>query len=199
MSARLAALAIADPPERWRALGFTVSGGDRVLLGGVTLQLGAPGRGVTGWTLAGAETEGDICGLATTVTAAQPPVAPGPGHDNGATGLDHLVILAPDYEGTVAAFAARGMPLRRESERDDRRQGFRRLGPAILEIVEASDLRGPPRFWGLVVVVADLDALHARLAPHLREPRPAVQPGRRIATLGSSAGLSTKLAFMDAE
>jgi hypothetical protein len=91
------------------------------------------------------------------------------------------------------------MPLRRESERDGRRQGFRRLGSAIMEIVEASDLPGPPRFWGLVVVVADLDALHARLAPHLREPRPAVQPGRRIATLGSSAGLSTQLAFMDSE
>ena len=199
MSAHLVALAIADGPERWQTLGFTVSGGDRVRLGGVTLALGAPGRGITGWTLAGVEGEGDIGGLATTVTTApvQAPDAPDSEHGNGAVGLDHVVILAPDYESTVAALAARGMPLRRESERDGRRQGFRRLGPVIMEIMEASDLRGPPRFWGPVVVVADLDAPHQRLTPHLREPRAAVQPGRRIATLGSSAGLSAHLAFMD--
>ena len=80
------------------------------------------------------------------------------------------------------------------------RQGFRRLGPAILEIVEAPKLPpGPARFWGLVVVVADLAAVRARLAPHVGEIREAVQPGRHIATLAEGAGLSPRIAFMDPE
>jgi hypothetical protein len=80
------------------------------------------------------------------------------------------------------------------------RQGFRRLGPAILEIVEAPKMPvGPARFWGLVVVVADLVGVRARLAPHVSEIREAVQPGRHIATLSGDAGLSPKIAFMDPE
>ena len=80
------------------------------------------------------------------------------------------------------------------------RQGFRRLGPAILEIVEAPKLPpGPARFWGLVVVVTDLAAVRAGLAPHVGEIRKAVQPGRHIATLSDVAGPSPRIAFMDAE
>ena len=49
------------------------------------------------------------------------------------------------------------------------------------------------------MVVADLEALHSRLDPRLHEIRPAVQEGRRIATLDDSAGLTPRLAFMDPE
>ncbi len=81
------------------------------------------------------------------------------------------------------------------------RQGFRRIGPAILELVEVvgEDPDGPARFWGLVPIVADLDALSARLGELLGGVRPAVQPGRRIATLSSEAGLSPRVAFIDPE
>jgi hypothetical protein len=51
----------------------------------------------------------------------------------------------------------------------------------------------------MVIVVPDLGALHERLAPHLGEPRAAVQPGRHIATLAQSARLSPQIAFMDPE
>ncbi len=197
MGARLAALAIADPPERWEALGFTVSEGGRLALGGLWLKLGVPGRGITEWTLAEVEGDGDIDGLSTTITAAAAPASVE--HDNGAVALDHVVIVTPDFERTAATLQARGMPLRRESERAGRRQGFRRLGPAIMEIVEAPEAEGPARFWGLVVVVEDLDALSARLGSQISRPRPAVQPGRRIATLKTSAGLSPQVAFMDQE
>ena len=88
------------------------------------------------------------------------------------------------------------MPLRRLAERNGARQGFRRLGPAIMEIVQAPEV-GPTRFWGLVVIVSDLDALAERLGDLLREIRPAVQPGRRIAPLRSKAGLGPAVAFMD--
>jgi hypothetical protein len=81
------------------------------------------------------------------------------------------------------------------------RQGFRRLGPAILELVEVRDAPpGPARFWGLVAIVGDLDALCAQLGPELvSAPRAAVQPGRRIATLRRAAGLAEALAFMSPE
>ena len=200
MSAQLAALDVADPPERWRALGFTVDADERVALGGVVVALGATGEGITGWTLTGADGAGDeIDGLPTTVTS-QPSVETSH-HDNGAIGIDHVVIVTGDFERTAAALAAASMPLRlvRESDSDRRRQGFRRLGPAIMEIVEVPDLDGVARFWGLVVVVEDLRALHRRLDPHLHEIRPAVQEGRRVATLDGSAGLTPRVAFMDPE
>ena len=94
------------------------------------------------------------------------------------------------------------MPLRRirHVEAGDFRQGFRRLGPGILELVEARDAPpGPARFWGLVVIVSDLEALAVRLGDRLSAIKPAVQPGRRIATLRREAGLSAAVAFMDPE
>jgi hypothetical protein len=119
-----------------------------------------------------------------------------PGHPNGAIAVDHVVIVTPDFDHTADAVAAAGMPLRRLSERNGARQGFRRLGPAIMEIVQAPEV-GVTQFWGLVVIVSDLDALAERLGDLLRETRPAVQPGRRIAPLRSKAGLGPAVAFMD--
>jgi hypothetical protein len=191
----LVALEIADPPERWEALGFSVSA-DRVIeLGGVQLKLGADGEGIVAWTLRGIAPTGSIDGLRTRVIDASVDSLAGAVHPNGAIALDHVVIVTPDFDGTANAVAAAGMPLRREAERNGARQGFRRLGPAIIEIVQASD--GPTRFWGLVVIVSDLDALAVRLGDLLREIRPAVQPGRRIAPLRSKAGLGAAVAFMD--
>jgi hypothetical protein len=191
----LVALEIADPVERWEALGFSVSP-DRVIeLGGVQLKLGAMGEGIVAWTLRGIASTGSIDGLRTQVTDRSVDGSVAAAHPNGAIALDHVVILTPDFDGTANAVAAAGMPLRREAERNGARQGFRRLGPAIMEIVQASD--GPTRFWGLVVIVSDLDALAERLGDLLRGIRPAVQPGRRIAPLRSKAGLGPAVAFMD--
>jgi hypothetical protein len=79
--------------------------------------------------------------------------------------------------------------------------GFRRLGPAILEVVgvPSAEPEQPACFWGLVVVVKDLDALADRLGQRLGAPKPAVQPGRRIATLKTVDGPSPALAFMTPE
>ncbi|MGZ4184324.1 MAG: glyoxalase [Solirubrobacteraceae bacterium] len=196
----LVALEIADPPERWEALGFSVSPDQVIELGGVQLRLGADGEGIVAWTLRGIDETGSIDGLPTRVIDQS--VGRGNGvrgveasHPNGAVAVDHVVILTPDFDGTADAVAAAGMPLRRLAERNGARQGFRRLGPAIMEIVQAAD--GPTRFWGLVVIVSDLDALAERLGDLLREIRPAVQPGRRIAPLRSEAGLGPAVAFMD--
>lgn len=197
MRPELSALTLADPPALWEALGFSLRGG-ALDLGGVGLVPGADGRGITGWTLTGIPPETrEIDGLPTSVgeQLAPPPRAE---HPNGAIALDHVVVATPDFDRTAAALEAVGMTLRRVVRRPDGRQmGFRRLGPAILELVEGEeDAAGPARFWGLVVVVEDLDALADRLGEHLGSVRDAVQPGRRIATLRESAGLSEAVAFM---
>jgi hypothetical protein len=209
---QLAALSVADPPERWRALGFAVEGDGRCDLGGVQLQLGADGHGVTRWSIRGLTPSiTDIDGLPTT-PAPETPDAPAkphpakPEHPNTATALDHVVIVTPDFDRTTTALEAAGVPLRRvrqvghEDDANSFRQGFRRLGPAIMEVVEVRGGEpGPARFWGLVVIVGDLDALKDSLGDRLGNPKPAVQPGRRIATLDRSAGLSPRLAFMTPE
>jgi len=73
----------------------------------------------------------------------------------------------------------------------------------ILEVVEVPpgsreerDPDAPSRFWGLAFGVDDLDRCAAYLGDRLGEPRDAVQPGRRIATLRREAGLSPGIAFM---
>jgi len=195
MSPELVGLALADPPERWEALGFSVEDGV-CPVGGVDVQLGAPGRGITGWAVTGLKAVLD--GLPEAAVGAERPPAT---HPNGATGIDHVVVMTPDFDRTTAALEEAGIQLRRVVERPDgNRMGFRRLGPAILELVEVGELTpGPARFWGLVVVVADLDALAERLGDHLSAIEDAVQPGRRIASLRASAGLGEAVAFMSAE
>lgn len=232
MSPELVSVRLADPAERWEALGFSVNPGEwnadmnysprcssrpagAVDIGGVRLELGGQGRGIAGWTLTGIPSETrEIDGLPTAL--AEPSSAGTSKHPNGAIGVDHVVLTTPDFDRTAAALEAAGLPLRRVAERrDGARMGFRRLGPAILELVEAADrtsgmasraatraadsVPAPARFWGLVVVVQDLDALAERLGDRVGSIRQAVQPGRRIATLRESAGLGEAVAFMTPE
>jgi hypothetical protein len=120
---------------------------------------------------------------------------PGPAHPNGALALHHVVVTAADFERTRYEVFADGLDLRRE--RDDlraNRMAFFRAGPTIVELVGAPG--GETRLWGLVALVPSVDDPHPALAPHLAEPRDAVQPGRRIATLRPSAGIGTAVAFL---
>jgi len=195
---RLAALQIADPPDAWARLGFTVDDDGVIVVGGIELWLDASGRGITGWTLRGLGRHGDIDGLPTGLTTDPPP--PDATHPNQAIGIDHVVVTTPDFDRTAEALEAAGMPLRRVAEAGGFRQGFRRLGPAILELVEVvNGPPGPARFWGLVVIVPDVFALRERLGSMVGEVRDAVQPGRHIAALDNAANLGPRVAFMDPE
>jgi hypothetical protein len=188
----LVELALPDAPGPWEALGFAVEDG-HVDVGGVRLQLNAP---AVGWTLAAIEPVGDIDGLLTGVADA--PAAGAARHPNGATEVDHVVVFSPDFDRTVRALERVGITLSRIRDGGGFRQGFRRLGPAILELVEAKEApAGPARFWGLVVAVEDLSGLAERLGERLTPIKAAVQSGRHITTLRRSPGLSLKVAFMD--
>lgn len=196
----LAELSIADEPERWRALGFDVDEQGNLDIGGVRIRLGGEGRGITSWSFRRVNAMGSIDGLATPVPRIlRPP--PFQTHPNGATGLDQVVVISPDFDRTAAAFARAGIELRRTMRHEQRgRLGFRRVGPAILELVQPPQIDdGDTRFWGLAVVVISLEDLAERLGDHLDEIRPALQPHRRIATLRKSAGVSPRLAFMSPE
>jgi hypothetical protein len=192
---QLRSLAVADPPEAWSELGFRVSDGE-LELGGIRIRLGQPGRGIVGWTVSGLAEVPDLAGLAAD-SEAEPVLRQTRSHPNGAIGLDHLVLISPEFDRTAAELARAGLKLSRITDQlRGVRQGFRRLGPAILELVEMAEAPRV-RLWGLTVIVSDLEALAARLGDRVSPVKPAIQPGRRISALRLSAGLTAAMAFMD--
>ncbi|HET8954220.1 MAG TPA: hypothetical protein VFN18_01025 [Solirubrobacterales bacterium] len=206
MAVALEQLTVADAPEAWRACGFEVVG-EECVVDGVRIRF-APrdgARGIAGWSLSGVDSN-DLDGLPTTTSQEQ---APGERseHPNGVNGLDHVVAISSDLDRTVAALSAAGLELRRLREEPTPagapRQAFFLLGRAILEVVqeppEVTAKKGdrPAFFWGLAFVAPDLERTVAYLGEdRVSEIRPAVQPGRRIATLRRGAGLSVPVALM---
>jgi hypothetical protein len=203
-------LTIADDPAAWAALGFAVEG-DAALLGQVWVRFAGAGarRGMLGWSVRELLSN-ELDGLPTTLSQREAP-APAGAHPNGVLAIDHVVAMSPDFTRTIEALQDAGLDLRRIREEPTPaggpRQAFFRLGAEILELVQEPDevvaraggRARPARFWGLAVLVADLDATVARMAPHSGEPRAAVQPGRRIATVRRTAGLAVPLALMSAD
>ena len=210
----LVELEVADPPEAWAAAGFAVEG-DCCAIGAVQIRLvgRCERRGIVGWALAGValDDDGRIDGLPT--STASPDLAPDPQgepHPNGTIGLDHVVVLTPDLERTIAACEAAGLELRRirEGAGGDGvqvRQAFFRLGSTILEVVSAPGpgsgepaSTAPARWFGLAIDVDDLDVTRTHLGDALGRIKPAVQEGRRIATLRHrDLGMSVSVAAMD--
>ncbi len=158
--------------------------------------------GITGWALSGGAAHGELTlidGLPTEFVDAAPPMFAA--HAIGASTLDHVVVATPDLERTSRAIAeVTGHELKRVRDLGKIRQGFHRLGRGglIVEIVEHADAEdGPAAFWGVVLIVDDLDAACAVIGPELiPPPKEAVQPGRRIATVRAEAGLGVPLALM---
>lgn len=194
----LAAIAVGGDPDAWRALGFLVERDGAIALDNGAIRLVGATSGLRGLVLEGAPTASNVDGVAvdagTTVPAGD--------HPNGAFALDHVVVTTDSLERTSAAFADQlQLPQRRVREAGAGarrvRQAFHRFANGcILEIVE-SERTTAAELFGLVVNVADLATLCAELGPGLIGlPKPAVQPGRLIATVRSQAGVGFPVALM---
>jgi catechol 2,3-dioxygenase-like lactoylglutathione lyase family enzyme len=221
--AQLLSLTVADDPTAWEAAGFAVcphkGSLGTVHLGPTTIHLSGRTddrnlRGIRDWTVTGLDAPagtgaGTIDGIPTTFA----PLGGEPGSDtaanpNGATGIDHVVILTPDVNRTTAAFGELGLAVRRIRETDSygapMRQAFLRLGPTVVEVVGGHEGTGqsptvaPAGWFGLALDVHDLDAVAALLGEGLGAIKPAVQPRHRIATIRHKTfGMSVAVALMD--
>ncbi|HEY1356188.1 MAG TPA: VOC family protein [Solirubrobacterales bacterium] len=200
-------LTVVDTPAAWRQIGFVLDG-DTCVVSQTRIRLAPsdPGLGLTGWSLRGIAESAALDGIATARSDRMPPEVARE-HPNGVTALDHVVAITPDLERTVAAMESAGLDLRRVREEPTPagapRQAFFRLGEVVLEVIQepkdAVERAGgdhPAFFWGLAFVAPDLDATVASLGERVGEIRDAVQPGRRIATLRRSAGLTLPVALM---
>ncbi len=197
------AVFVADEPDSWRAAGFTVDDDASCRVGHVRVQLVGRERGkrIIGWSLRGLPPEAELDGL-TTSPSDEPPCEPAD-HANGATLIDHIVLLTPDQPRTLAAFEAVGLASRRTRETDQYGppflQTFFRAGEVIVELIGPAEPTGTDHatFFGLAYTVHDLGAAKQLLGEHLGQVKDAVQPGRQIATLRhKEIDMSVATAFM---
>jgi hypothetical protein len=188
---RLVALDIAGPIEPWQGLGLTVHDGV-AMVGGIALRFVDGGTGIRAWELSSdAQGPEAIDGLPTRW------VEPHGFEPNATIILDHVVVMTGDLNRTCDAISeAAAQPLKRIREAGGgRQQGFFRLGEAIIEVV--GPVGDAATLWGLVLNVDDIHEVCDRLGPDVISlPKPAVQPGRFIATVRASYGLGTAVALM---
>ena len=161
-------LTVADEPEPWAAIGFTLDGRTCVI-GDVRIDLAGADtedRGLTGWSLRGIATT-ELDGLPTATSDREPPGERAK-HPNGVTAVDHVVAITPALERTVASLETAGLDLRRIRDEPTPagapRQAFFRLGATILEVVqepadaiERGGVDRPAFFWGVALIAPDLD------------------------------------------
>jgi hypothetical protein len=106
--------------------------------------------------------------------------------------LDHVVLLVPDMEDAVARVTPNlGRP-RLRAIVEGRATSFFRVGP-VLEIIE-SPVRAPALYGVALVTTEPLETVVLNWRSRgltVTNPRPAIQPGRRIFTVkGTAAGLA---------
>lgn len=190
MSIVLRSLTIGDEPAALEACGFRLDDHDVATVDGVRLHAAgaAGGRGIVRWGLEGLpEQLADLDGIPTAVERnAEPPPEPAIDHPSTALAIDHVVVRTPDLPRTLAALAAAGFELRRTRDvGNGAQQAFFVLGTAVLEVVGPTVAagEGPASLWGITFVVADPVVASEVLGEGLGAWKPAVQPGRSIATL----------------
>lgn len=204
-------LSLAADPGAWRAIGLELDAGGRAVIGGVALRVveaGPDGEvGITGWAVAGAPDESVAAVDGIPTAHADPPARSAPDDQPRLrpVGIDHVVVATGSLERTCGEIERLlGAPLKRVREAGGGvRQGFHRLGEVIVEVVDlggagdAGVVGEGAQLWGLVLNVEDLHDVAARCGPDvLSSPKPAVQPGRFIASFRAEAGLGTRLALM---
>lgn len=211
-------LLVGDNPDAWIEAGFSVTNNE-TSIGGISLRFVEPEHpaasgaggisgGIVGWELTdiGTDSEPDaaehsIDGIFTAKTDG-PPAEP-ISHANGVSHLDHVVVMTPDIERTTTALRSSGLSAKRTREVPGtdpvKLQVFFWAGETILEVVgpAVATGTGPASIWGLAVTTNDMDQAVAAVGPNISTPKPAVQPGRQIATINTRGlGMKTALALM---
>jgi hypothetical protein len=106
--------------------------------------------------------------------------------------LDHVVLLVPDLEDAIATMGAVGESPRLRMEVRGRPTAFFRVGP-LLEVIE-SPVRQASLYGLALVTEESLEAIALKwrsMGRDVTDPRPAIQPGRRIMTVrATEAGLA---------
>ena len=203
-TARVCELVIGGAPTGWEAIGIHFSNENRCLLADVSLRIDSTlAPGLHAWSISEIDASTtQIDGITTSLAtnAATPQVTPSSGFRPHVVGVDHVVINTPNLQRTSDALAQlTGAPLKRTRDAGNGvTQGFHKLGSVVVELVTMPSMpEGPASLWGFVLNVQDLDGIAAHLGPDvLSPPKPAVQPGRRIATFRSAAALGVPVALM---
>lgn len=107
-------------------------------------------------------------------------------------GIDHVVVMVEDLDRVLAAFAAVDLAPRLRATFRDREMAFIRAG-SVIELIE-SPVRDVALYGVALVTSEPLEvvALRWRARGHdVTDPKPAIQPGRRIMSVrGVDSGLA---------
>ncbi len=205
----IAELVIGGSTDPWAAIGIHFSSDGRINAGNTWLHCNTQmPPGLHSWVLCDApQAVSSIDGLTTTYVDDVPALnlastdAASDSFQLTIVGVDHVVVNTPDPQRTSDALVGvTSAPLKRVRDAGNGvQQWFHRLGGVIVEIVSPPQtLEGPAAFWGMVFTVDDLEAVFNHVGPDvLSPPKPAVQPGRKVATFRSAAGLGVPCALMN--
>jgi hypothetical protein len=194
----IALLRIGGPVEPWTALGLHVVD-DQAVIAGVLLRFEGGPPGLHGWGLADTPVDIPLIDIDGIPTDAQARPTQLVDSHLPIVGFDHVVINTSSLERTCGAIeAATGEPLKRIRDVGSIRQGFHRFHDIVIEVVESPQVVVPEAsLWGFVWNVADLNELCGQWGPGVvSAPKPAVQPGRFIATVRAHVGLGLPVALM---
>ncbi len=223
---RLLALTVSDAPGTWAGLGFTLDaiavriGGTAIVCSDSVATAANGSRGITDWMLSADDgplperIDGLLTGSVTLGDGSPTEAISAPRHVNGVESIDHLVVMTPNVDRTVAVLEDLDIECRRRRDaaaygNTAMRQAFFWLGKpdgdpferVLLEVVGPAEVNpakanDPATFFGLALTCRDLDETAAFFGDLMKPPVDAVQSGRRIATLSSRAGCHVAIAFM---
>ena len=185
----------------WESLGFDLRGNGFVI-GEVACSVGEP---AASWSFRGVHGEAATVGAIETRRSAASPASPAvAAHPNGATKIDHVVVVSGAPARTTEQLESLGLVgkgLRTlGSGVASQSQSFFWTGDVLIELVGPTTVAGQDRddafIWGITFVVPDFDRLNDVAGELLSQPKQAVQEGRRIITVTGDNPPGLKIAFM---
>ncbi len=126
-----------------------------------------------------------------------PPMTPPPPPAGPVECIDHLVIGSGNSGAVAEHFAtAFGLEIKRKMIRPgtSAQLAFGKLHDVVIEFAGPPEPKAGPveaNFWGLVLTVKEIEAVVASIRAagyDCGEPKPAVQPGAKIATIKGNTG-----------